>query len=413
MAKHIRIRKSKSKHKSKPLLVILSVVVAILVLRFVYVAVSSPPQTSIARLGSIEKSISTKGYVLRSETLLIAPNSGTLSCLAGEGERVSKDSVVAGVYSGEADESTQLRLNFINEQLMEYGDVSNQEQYKTDDTFSVEFQTRASVDAIVASMQYRDMEATVSEKQHLVRMLDQYKGDGEETTYQLLLKEKAELENSLHATRTDIISPSAGVFSTQIDGYETFFDLSDISKITPDVLDKADKHDAVETGTKVKQGVAVAKIFDNFKWYYAAEIDANDAMDLRINSSVKIRFTDISNNLLPATVCAVNKSNDGRCVVVISCNRYEDLIYRLRKTDTEIVLDTYEGLKVPKSAVHINNGKRGVYVVRDGVMRFKETEVLYTGDSSVILKGSTTPSGVMLYDEVVTSGRDLRDGRKL
>jgi len=413
MAEYTKAKKENKKRKNKTLTVLLSVVLVILVLHFLFFAVSDTPKTSIARSGSIENIISTSGYVIRDETVLTAPVSGTLSCLAGEGERVSKDMVVAGVYSGVADESVQLKLNSVNEQLLAYGDSTGQEQYKTDDTFSVEFQTRSSIDGIVDSMQNFNMEDALEEKQQLVRMLDRYKGEGEDTAYQKLIRQKEELEKSIQAARSNIVSPSSGVFSTQIDGFEDFFDLTDISKLTADVLDKAGKQKAASNDTSVKKGSAVAKIFDNFKWYYAAEISENETMDLRINSTVKIRFTDISNDLLPATVCALNKTSDGRCVVVLSCNRYEDLIYRLRKTETEIVLDTYEGLKIPKSAVHIKDEKRGVYVLRDGMMLFKEAEVLYTGDASVIIKEATNASGVMLYDEVIVSGRNLQDGRKL
>ena len=46
-------------------------------------------------------------------------------------------------------------------------------------------------------------------------------------------------------------------------------------------------------------------------------------------------------------------------------------------------------------------------------MLFKETEVLYAGDTSVIIKESTDSSGVMLYDEVIISGKNLQDGRRL
>lgn len=413
MAKYTKAKREKKKHKNKTLRVIPAAVLVILVLHFLFFAVSDTPKTSIARSGNIENAITTSGYVIRSETVLTTPVSGTLSCLAGEGERVSKNSVVAGVYSGEADESIQLKLNSINEQLLAYGDSSSQQQYKTDDTFSVEFQTRSSIDGIVDSMQDNNMEEALARKQQLVRMLDRYKGEGEDTTYQNLLKQKEELERSIQASRNNIVSPVSGVFSTQIDGFEGFFDLTDISKLTADVLDKADKKKVKTSDASVKKGEAVAKVFDNFKWYYAAEINENETMDLRINSTVKIRFTDISNDLLPATICAINKTQDGRCVIVLSCNRYEDLIYRMRKTETEIVLDTYEGLKIPKSAVHIKDDKRGVYVLRDGVMLFKEAEVLYTGDASVIIKEATNPSGVMLYDEVIVSGRNLQDGRKL
>lgn len=368
----------------------------------------------MARSGSIENIITSSGYVIRDETVLKAPVDGTLNCIAGEGERVSKNSPVARVYTGEEDEQTQIKLNAVNEQLLAYGENVSQEQYKTDDTYSTEYQTRAAVSNIVSAMKTYDMEKALSEKQRLVILLDRYKEEGEDTEYDNLLKEKEQLEQSIKGSSSEITAPISGVFSTQIDGYEDFFDTTDISKITAEVLDSADKKKAVSYDTVVRKDEPVAKIFDNFEWYYAALVDESDVMDLRINSTVSIRFTDISNDLLPATVCAINKSQDGRVVLVVSCNRYEESIYRLRKTTTEIVLGTYTGLKIPKSAIHMNeNKKTGVYVLRDGVMLFKEAEVLYAGETSVIIKESTNASGVMLYDEVIVSGKNLHDGRRL
>ncbi|MDD4688961.1 MAG: HlyD family efflux transporter periplasmic adaptor subunit [Eubacteriales bacterium] len=410
----IKHAKRKKHNRNATLKVVISAVFVILILHFVFFVYSDGPKTSVARAGSIENVISTSGYVIREEYVLNSPADGTLSCLVGEGERVSKNSIVAGIYTGIEDEETQLKLNSINERLLAYGEGISSEQYKADETFSVEYQTRTTINNIVAATQKTDMERVLEEKQQLVRVLDRYKSSDEETTYASLVREKQEIESSLNAVSSQITTPVSGVFSTQIDGFESFFDTTDISKITADILDKADKISIKKNNSKAIQDKPVAKIFDNFEWYYAAQLDANQAMDLRINSTVKIRFSDISNDLLPATVCALNKTADGRTVMVISCNRYEDMIYRLRRAETEIVLGTYSGLKLPKAAIHMDEENRtGVYVLRDGVMLFKQVEVLYAGDTSIIIKESTSSSGVMLYDEVIVSGRNLQDGRRL
>ena len=48
----------------------------------------------------------------------------------------------------------------------------------------------------------------------------------------------------------------------------------------------------------------------------------------------------------------------------------------LRKEEIEIRTGSLEGIKVPAEALHVNNGKKGVYVLVSSQVKFRETEVI-------------------------------------
>ncbi len=378
----------------------------------IYEAVSSPIITELVHFGELENSVCTTGYVLRNEVLVPSPATGTLSCIVKEGERVSKGEKIASIYVGNADEATQIRLNRVLERLSEYSKDKETKNYLSEDIDAAEVQISNIIDAMIHSMQNKDMKAVGKNKEDLYILMDRYKKFNEQTTYAQLLKEKEQLQAELQSVRKDIYAPMPGVFSSKLDAYENFFDINNLSNITPTALQEADRLEYKEN-SKVEQGKPLIKIFDNYNWYYCAEVEPSFARDLKVGTKIQIRFTDISKKLLPATIESINWDDGGKVAIVLSCNHYEDSIYRLRKTNADIVLGRYKGLKIPKSAVRIQqDGTTGVFVLKDNIVRYKQVEILYTGEQYVIAKENNSDrKNVLLYDEVITSGKNLYDGQ--
>lgn len=412
----MRSRQRKTKERDKKKRRHLPYVIGSLLIVFlginIYAAVKTPVTTQLVISGELENAISTEGYVIRNELLVNAPANGTLSCLVKEGERVSKGGKIASVYVGNADEETQVRLNRVMERLSDYGGSSDAVNFSSEDINAAEVQINHQIDDMITSMQTKNMTSAEKNKEELYKLMDRYKNAEGQTTYSQLLQEKQELESSLQSVRKDIYAPEAGVFSSKLDGYENFFDIKDLSKITPSKLEEADKY-TVNSNTKIEQGKPVVKIFDNYNWYYSADVDKTFAKDLKIGDYIELRFSDISKTLLPATVASINTDDSGKVSLVISCRYYEDSIYRLRKTSAEIVLGTYKGLKIPKSAIRVQeDGETGVYVLKDNIVDYKKVNVIYAGTNYVIVKENNIDhDNVTLYDEVIVSGRNLQDGQ--
>ena len=68
--------------------------------------------------------------------------------------------------------------------------------------------------------------------------------------------------------------------------------------------------------------------------------------------------------------------------------------------------------KAPAAAVHVSDGKKGVYVLVAGQVKFRPATVLYSGKDYVILAyDAQNKDGIRLYDEIITEGKDLYNGK--
>ena len=84
----------------------------------------------------------------------------------------------------------------------------------------------------------------------------------------------------------------------------------------------------------------------------------------------------------------------------------------MRSGPMTVVKKEYSGLKVPKNTLRVVDSKRGVYVLTGMQIKFVEVNVLFSNDSYIICEKQTEDENVLrLYDEVVTRGKNLYDGK--
>ena len=79
-----------------------------------------------------------------------------------------------------------------------------------------------------------------------------------------------------------------------------------------------------------------------------------------------------------------------------------------------IELGTYRGLKIPYKALRFQDGLQGVYVVASGIVEFKKVDIIYD-DVTFFLSSidSNNTDLVQMYDDIVTEGTDLYEGKNL
>ncbi len=73
---------------------------------------------------------------------------------------------------------------------------------------------------------------------------------------------------------------------------------------------------------------------------------------------------------------------------------------------------------MPASAVTIQDGKKGVFVLDSSVVGFKEIVPLFERDGWIVceerdVSDESQTGRLSLYDFVITGGKDLYDGKKL
>ncbi|MBR4726382.1 MAG: hypothetical protein IK080_00650, partial [Clostridia bacterium] len=115
----------------------------------------------------------------------------------------------------------------------------------------------------------------------------------------------------------------------------------------------------------------------------------------------------------------VRVQEDGTAVVLFKCTLMNARLCALRKVSGRIVMKEYSGLKVSKDALRFDaDGNPGVYVLRGDVVSFRSVREIYAADTFIIAAAPADPSTLpykhlQLYDEVITSGKDLYDGMVL
>lgn len=61
---------------------------------------------------------------------------------------------------------------------------------------------------------------------------------------------------------------------------------------------------------------------------------------------------------LPVTLTRVSEAENGNCLVVTESDKYLAYVTLLRGQNAEIVIDEYEGLRIPKNALRVNGDGR-------------------------------------------------------
>ena len=85
----------------------------------------------------------------------------------------------------------------------------------------------------------------------------------------------------------------------------------------------------------------------------------------------------------------------------------------IRNPNVQIIKRTYSGLKVPERAVRVNDeGEQGVFIRTGNVIQWRPVEILFAKDNYYIVSYKEEGSKrLLLYDEVVTDGKNLYDGK--
>jgi len=174
-------------------------------------------------------------------------------------------------------------------------------------------------------------------------------------------------------------------------------------------------------------GVMVSGTFGT---YFAATLSESDARTLKKQEAegvdLALRFTKEAERDRPVTIAHISAAENGRCVVVLEGKDYLQEVTMLRQQRVQIVTGTVEGLRIPKEALHAEKtsstdegtaktDKVGVYCIVGMEARFKPIEVVYTGDTFVLVRANAPADRENLRlrpgDEVIIAANNLFDGK--
>lgn len=137
---------------------------------------------------------------------------------------------------------------------------------------------------------------------------------------------------------------------------------------------------------------------------------------METGDSLHLRFSQVEEDI-PVTVYRIQKEKDAaEAVLVLSGMDITPELVTMRRQEAEVILQTYTGIRVPKSAVKIENDdkgnpQQGVYILTGNMSRFKPIEVLFETDTYYVVKQGTNreDTGLVAGDNIIVKARGLED----
>ena len=397
--------------KTSPLMKILPIAVLTAVLVYfavqLYNYLSDPVNTTLVVAGQAEDTIALNGWLLRDEEVLPAQN-GTLSRVRQEGERVGVGQVLARVYANDGAlqtvsqiETLELQLQQLQFALTSY--LNPDAALKLDTSITGDILTlRQSLtggDYTAAEGDIAPLKAAVLKRDHSYASQEEIQTEIKSVEGQI-----KSLEASLSGTT--VTARASGTYSAVCDGYETVLTKAFLEEVTPGKLARL---------RPVDEQSNMGKLIYGDTWYYVVTLPEEQASYLKSQGAVTLRFAKGFDQNIRMQVVSVSAPEDGQAAVTLSCRKYLAQTTLLRHQAADVILRTYEGLRVPSNALRVSEeGVTGVYCVDGSTAAFRPVTVLYQGQGYALVQpaeGASDTRTLRVGDEVIATAGALSDGK--
>lgn len=419
--------------------IILGVVIALVLVYIVFLFITTNflgtnnIVTETAYRATAYDVIRTTGMIVRDEEYLSSSYDGVLVYNVGDGDSVDSETVIATFYENESDAVATQQITAIQDKVAYLKSLDSVTTSVNVGLDTVESQLNEKLVSLIDSVNSHtfdyisdvedDLMSSIFRKQMITGEQSRFEDKIAE-----LEEEERELKSSCGSPMGKITAGEAGYFVSSVDGYEDLFDINALDEISV-----ADYQNAAPAQT---DGATIGKIIKGVNWYIVCPVSDDEATNIMHNTSlVSIRMPYALADTIPAKVVYVNRfSGEDGGIAVLRCNYMSDALSKIRRESIEIIVDSYEGLKVSKSALHDDTLERtvtdesgnrtvesqkvqGVYVEYGNELVFKQVSIKYSGDDYIICDENPDAASLFngstltLYDRVVVEGDDLFDGK--
>lgn len=417
----MRILEKTVKNKKNTFAIAAGIVFCVIVLLFIIFQIyikwnGNTIKTEIALADTAVKAVTVDMFVVRDEKI-VSSNSANIVSAVSDGTRVNANETVAYSFADPSSAGNIIKMAEIKEQLNYYSDLISKSASVVSDTSS--YDNRISRDivsfaAAVSSGKFEDLKDKKDELRDAITSKQTATGVELDLSGAIsaLQAEYSALQGST-SVYTEIKSGGSGYYISGTDGYE-----NTLAYTAVDDWSIADVENALTAEPVIFSG-NIGRIVHGYYWYLACVTDTESINTLREGNRKTISFPDSSIGDFSAEVYSIRTDRStGKSLVIFRCLLMNEDFATLRKERARIHIETYEGYRVDTKAIRVNeDNETGVYVIKGGVMTFKKAKIEYSGDDYCIVsnpyKDDVTRKNeyINLYDEYITEGKDLREGK--
>ena len=367
---------------------------------------------------SVNDSFMSTGWFFRDEQTVSGSASGSVKHVVYSGERVQQDAALALVYADEQSlalsreiEPLENRIRLLDSALETVGNTSDSANVDQMITLTIQqMADQAKTGQGNGMSSSADTLRTLS-LQSVSSSVDTLDIQSERDA---LEAERAALEQQLSGQTTELTAPISGYYSEVVDGYENVLTRAALENLT-----LGEFRTLTQSPEKIDAGQVLGKMIQGFTWYLAAEIPTEQADRLSEGQDLRVNFTQASLETPVSVYSIIREHGSDTALLVLEGTEFNSEMVSMREQPVEIILATYSGLKVPKSAVRIEESTNSdgtttqrtvVYILSGGVEKSKIINPLYEAEDYYVVEQSATNWDMLVEnDQIVVRGRNLQN----
>lgn len=372
----------------------------------------NPITTEVAAIYTTTDYIGFKGIYVRNEKLVSYHANGVINYTHPDGYKIAKNSVIAEVYRNQSDLAYQQQIDDLiarrtvlqDAQALVGTDSSQLESFSNQiyDKHSEMMQHLCDGDYKSASALKSDM-LNLRSKKEIVK--------GTETSYaekiQDINNQITQLKAQISRDPYAVSIGETGYFVSSVDGYEDILNSETVFDLSKEQIEQILAADTAESNPV---GV-IGKLIDGYKWYMVAILNTVRMGTVFEGAEVTLRV-GYSQQDVDAKVVSLKRQEDGSSICIFECDTFSSEFVDGRVAQVKLLMDNYEGIRIPTSAIRIVDGKAGVYTRKGIEVVFKQIKQIISEEDYTLVENTSNLDGyISLYDTVIVGGKDLYDGK--
>lgn len=379
----------------------------------VYRYVYSPVKTESVQQYTISDKVYAQGVVVRDEIPVAKESEDVVSYYYEDGVRVITKTPVAEVHSSLENVKIKHHIEEIEDEIARLDTIQKNSSGvlnvsaisgQIEDRLTELIKMNVSGSLHNAKEVHNNLQDTLNKKDIAIREEFDFA-----SKISALQSEKETYLKQLTPPGATVNSPAYGYFSSYCDTAAT--------AISTDLLlsNTVSQWEQLSAQRYEQDSSYSGKVIRGYDWYYVALISKEEAQKFYTGKTATLLFSADASCSVPGTVTRiVEDDSSGKVAVVFCCNYMSREISSMRNPSAQIELGTFRGLKIPYKALRFQGEEQGVYVLENQALIFKKVSILYEGVGFFISTIDTNDeTAVQLYDDVVTEGVDLYDGKVL
>lgn len=378
-----------------------------------YVSVSamqSKIATQEAEIVNFSNDVCSKGFAVRDEEIIDSSegeNPKNMVFNFSNGEKVPKDSIIAGVYGSESEAKTASEFENLKKTIEEI--ESKPFSYAGTGAKFLNQKVSRAIMRLSSAKTFKERQKAGLELWDSLNKKEI--GLGKKDSTESIIKNLKAAQSSLSVPQAvkSVVAPQCGLFINNIDGFEASIPYGEIPE----------NFNLENISSANSERKVLGKIIKNDTWYVLMSIPKDDAEKIKkgVDFNLTVDGKDSVVNI-PCEVKSLIRSQNGEnFTLMLSCNYLNEHLAAIRKENFRISTGNYYGIKIPSEALHKEGNDFGVYVKRAGYLKFKKIDIDFSGPDFLISKYGPDyyddENYIQPGDKIVIKGKKLYDGKKV